>query len=153
MNKPIRTLSLFALLLFLLLLANVTYVQYVRAGDLNADPRNRRVIDAAFSRDRGPILVGREAIAESVPSDDRYEHQRVYAKPYRYAPVTGFFSFFTQTGIEQTQNGVLSGDDSRLFVTRLVDLLNNASPQGGQVQLTIDPKAQDAAYDGLVVDI
>jgi penicillin-binding protein A len=148
-NKPIRTLSLFTLLLFLALLANVTYVQYVRAGDLNADPRNRRVIDAAFSRDRGPILVGREAVAESVPSDDRYEHQRVYNKPFRYAPVTGFFSFFTQTGIEQTQNAVLSGDDSRLFVTRLVDLLNNASPQGGRVQLTLDAKAQDAAYDGL----
>jgi peptidoglycan glycosyltransferase len=148
-NKPIRTLSLFALLLFVLLLANVTYVQYVRAGDLNADPRNRRVIDAAFSRDRGPILVDREAIAESVPSDDRFEHQRVYGQPFKYAAVTGFFSFFTQTGIEQTQNAVLSGDDPRLFVTRLVDLLNNASPQGGRVQLTIDPKAQTAAFDGL----
>ncbi len=149
MNKPIRTLSFFALLLFLLLLANVTYVQYVRAGDLNADARNRRVIDAAFSRDRGAILVGKEPVAESVPSDDRFAYQRVYDEPLRYAPVTGFFSFFNQTGIEQSQNAVLSGDDPRLFVTRLVDLLNNASPKGGRVLLTIDPRAQQAAYDGL----
>ncbi len=75
-----------ALLLFVALLVNVTYVQYVHAGDLKADPRNRRVIDAAFSRDRGPILVDREAIAESVPSDDRYEYQRVYTQPFKYAP-------------------------------------------------------------------
>ncbi len=149
MNKPIRTLSLFALLLFMLLLANVTYVQYVRAGELNADPQNRRVIDAAFARDRGAILVGRDAVAESEPSDDRFEHQRVYPKPFRYAAVTGFFSFFNQTGIEQSQNAVLSGDDPRLFVTRLVDLLNNASPQGGRVLLTLDARAQAAAYDSL----
>lgn len=149
MNKPIRTLSLFALLLFLLLLVNVTYVQYVRAGDLNADARNRRVIDAAFSRDRGPILVGNVPVAESVPSDDRFEHQRVYPQPYRYAAVTGFFSFFTQTGIEASQNAVLSGDDPRLFVTRLLDLVNNSSPQGGRVRLTLDADAQVAAFDGL----
>ena len=44
---------------------------------------------------------------------------------------------------------MLSGDDSRLFVTRLVDLLSNSTPKGGNVQLTIDPAAQQAAFDGL----
>ena len=44
---------------------------------------------------------------------------------------------------------MLSGDDSRLFVTRLVDMLSNAEPQGGNVELTINPAAQTAAWDGL----
>ncbi|MGI8644762.1 MAG: peptidoglycan D,D-transpeptidase FtsI family protein [Nocardioides sp.] len=149
MNKPIRTISIFCLLLFLALMVNATYLQYVASGDLNDNPRNRRIIEAAFSRERGAILVGRDPIAESVPSDDRYDVQRVYPQPLKYAPVTGAFSYFSQTGIERSQNAVLSGDDDRLFVTRLVDLVGNAEPKGGSVQLTIDGAAQTAAYDGL----
>jgi penicillin-binding protein A len=149
MNKPIRTIATFCLLLFLALMINATYLQYVAAGDLDQDPRNRRIIEAAFSRERGAILVGRDAVAESVPSDDRYEFQRVYSQPYRYAHVTGAFSYFSQTGIERSQNAVLSGDDDRLFVTRLVDMLGNAEPKGGSVQLTVDAAAQAAAFDGI----
>ncbi len=149
MNKPIRTMSLFCMALFLALMVNATYVQYVRANSLNENPQNRRVIDAAFSRDRGAIMVGRDAVAESVRSGDRFDYQRRYGKPFVYAPVTGFFSYYSQTGLEQTQNQVLSGDDPRLFVTRLVDLISNTSPKGGRVQTTIDPKVQQAAYDAL----
>ena len=149
MNKPIRTLAVFCLLLFLALLVNATYLQYWQASELAQDPRNRRVIEASFSRERGAILVGRQTVAESVESDDQYEFQRVYRQPLVYAPVTGYFSFFSQTGLEQTQNPVLSGDDPRLFVKKLVDLLSAEEPQGGSIQLTLDPAAQDAAYDGL----
>lgn len=149
MNKPIRTIAVFCLLLFVALMLNATYLMYVRAGDLAKDPQNRRVITAAFSRERGAILVGKEPIARSVPSDDQYEFQRTYPQPFKYAPVSGYFSFFSQTGIERSQNDVLSGDDSRLFVTRLVDMLSAAEPKGGNVQLTLDPAAQSAAYDGL----
>lgn len=149
MNKPIRTIATFCLLLFLALLVNATYLQYVAAGDLNDDPRNRRVIEAAFARERGAILVGRDPIAESVPSDDRYDFQRIYSQPFKYAPVTGAFSYFSQSGIERSQNEVLAGDDDRLFVTRLVDMVGDAAPKGGSVQLTIDPAAQTAAWDGL----
>ena len=149
MNKPIRTISIFCLLLFLALMINATYLQYYRAGALEKDSRNRRVLAASFSGDRGAILVGREAVAESVKSDDQYEFQRRYPQPFKYSHVTGWFSYFSQTGIEQSQNDVLSGDDSLLFVTRLVDLLSNSTPKGGSVQLTLDPAAQDAAYAGL----
>src|SRR5688500_1843774 len=112
MNKPIRTISIFCLLLFLALMLNATYLQYWQAGALNEDPRNRRVLEAAFSSERGAILVGgdRTAIARSVDSDDRYEFQRTYPEPVRYAHVTGWFSYFSQTGIEQSQNSVLSGE-------------------------------------------
>ena len=149
MNKPIRTMASFCLVLFLALMLNATYLQYVRADDLNDDARNRRVAIAAFSRERGAILVGRNPVAESVASDDEFEFQRTYPAPFKYAHLTGYFSYFSQTGIEQTQNEVLSGEDSRLFVTRLVDLIQNSTPQGGRVQLTINPAAQDAAFDGL----
>ncbi|MCD4533083.1 penicillin-binding protein 2 [Nocardioides sp. cx-169] len=149
MNKPIRTISIFCLFLFVALMLNATYLQFWKADELNEDARNRRVIEASYSRERGAILVGREPVAESVPSEDRFEFQRVYPEPFRYAPVTGYFSFFSQTGVERSENEVLSGEDPRLFVTKLVDLLTNKANKGGSVQLTLDPEAQTAAYDGL----
>ncbi|UAL30021.1 penicillin-binding protein 2 [Nocardioides rotundus] len=150
MNKPIRTISIFCMLLFLALMLNATVLQYVRASGLNDDPRNRRVLDAAFSRERGSIVVGQDAVARSVPSGDEYEFQRTYPQPFKYAPVTGYFSFDSTTGLERTQNEVLSGEDPRLFTTRLVDLLNGSQPKGGRINLTLDPKAQTAAYDALI---
>ncbi|HYF71490.1 MAG TPA: penicillin-binding protein 2 [Nocardioides sp.] len=149
MNKPIRTISIFCLLLFLALMVNATYLQYWKAGELNDDPQNRRVLVASYSRERGAILVGSKPVAESVESDDEYKFQRTYPRPLEYAPLTGWFSYYSATGIEQTRNDILSGEDSRLFVTKLVDLLSNDPTQGGNVRLTIDPAAQTAAYEGL----
>lgn len=149
MNKPIRTLSVFCLLLFVALLGNATYLQYIRAGELDDSPLNKRVTEAEYSRERGAIMVGRDAVAESRRSDDKYEYQRIYPVPRRYAHVTGWFSYFSTRGVEATENDILSGDDPRLFVSRLVDLLNNSQPKGGNVELTLDPAAQNAAYDAL----
>ncbi len=140
---------MFCMLLFIALMANATYLQYWQADALNKDGRNRRIIQEAFSRERGPILVAGETVALSEESGDEYEFQRTYPTPFRYAPVTGWFSYYSQTGIEQSQNDVLSGEDSRLFVTRLVDLVNGNNTKGGRVTLTLDPQAQTAAFDGL----
>lgn len=149
MNKPIRTVSIFFMLLFLALMLNATYYQFVAAGSLDARPENRRVKEAAYSSERGAILVGRTPIAESKPVDDEYKYLRTYPDGGLYAPVTGYFSFGSSTGIESSQNDVLSGDDPRLFISNLVDLLGNKPPKGGSVQLTLDAKAQKAAYQGL----
>ncbi|WP_203338209.1 peptidoglycan D,D-transpeptidase FtsI family protein [Nocardioides limicola] len=150
MNRPIRTMAIGCLVLFLALMINATYLQYVAADRLGDDPRNRRVVEAAFARERGAILVGRDPVAESVPSDGRFAHLRTYPEPLRYAHATGYFSFaYGHTGVERSQNSILSGNDPRLFVARLVDLLGNSDPQGGSVQLTLNRRAQNAAFDAL----
>lgn len=149
MNKPIRTMSIFCMLLLLALLANSTYVMYLQSGDLADDPNNRRIVEARFSRERGAILVGKNTIAESKKSDDRYLYQRTYANPLKYAHLTGVFNFYGQTGLEKTQNDFLSGDDDSLFLTSFLDMISSRSPKGGSVQLTINPRAQEAAWDGL----
>src|SRR5262245_26753222 len=149
MNKPIRTVSIFCLLLFLALAVNATYLQYYHANALNDRVGNGRVATATFSRDRGAILVGRDPIAESVKKNDPYKYQRVYPKPFMYAPVTGWYTFGNETGMERAQNDFLSGEDDRLFVNRLVDLVNGNATKGGNVVLTINPAAQQAAFDGL----
>ena len=150
MNRPIRALAVACLVLFLALLANANYVQFVQADSLNAKNGNKRVINEEFSRDRGPILVDGEPVAESVPSNDEYKYQRRYADGKLYAPITGYFSYiYGRGGLEYSQNPVLSGSDNRLFVSRVVDVLANKQPKGGSVETTIDPLAQKAASDGL----
>jgi peptidoglycan glycosyltransferase len=150
MNKPIRTMSIFCMLLFAALLLNSTYLQYVQAGDLNGRGDNKRVRDAEFSRKRGAIVAGGTSVAESVRSRDQYEYQRVYKQPKKYAPLTGYYSYiYGRAAVESSQNEILSGSDPRLFVKRVVDMLGDSQPKGGSVTLTIDPRAQTAAYDGL----
>jgi peptidoglycan glycosyltransferase len=153
MNRPIRNLAIGCMALFLALLINVTYLQYWQADSLTSlskHPDNRRVLDEAYSRPRGAILVKGKEIADSVKSDDDYEYQRVYPQGRQYAQISGFFSRdWGLGGVEATENGILSGEDSKLFVNRVIDLLGNQDPRGGSVSLTINPQAQKAAYDGL----
>ncbi len=149
MNKPIRTVSIFCLLLFLALALNATYLQYYHASALNDRLDNGRVAAATFARDRGAILAGRQVIAESIETKDQYKFQRIYKRPFMYAPVTGWYTFGNETGVERAQNSFLSGEDDRLFVNRLVDLVNGNATKGGNVVLTINPAAQKAAFNGL----
>ncbi len=150
MNRPIRNIAIACLVLFAALLVNINYVQFVEADSLNAKNGNKRVINEEFSRDRGAILVDGKPVAESVPSKDEYKFQRKYPDNALYAPLTGYFSYvFGRGGLENSENGVLSGSDNRLFVNRVVDLVSNKQPKGGSVELTIDPLAQKAAAEGL----
>jgi len=150
MNRPIRNLAIACLVMFVALLANINYVQFVEADSLNAKNGNKRVINEEFSRDRGAILVGDDPVAESVESDDEFEFQRRYKDAQLYAPVTGYFSYvFGRGGLENSQNRVLSGSDNRLFVNRVVDLLSNKQPKGGSVETTLNPLAQKVAASGL----
>jgi peptidoglycan glycosyltransferase len=136
--------------MFLALLANVNFVQFVQADNLNNKNGNRRVINEEFSRDRGPILAGGEPIAESIRTDDSYKFQRTYSDGPLYAPVTGYLSYvYGRGGLEYSENPVLSGSDNRLFVSRVVDTLANKQPKGGSVETTINPAAQQAAAAGL----
>ena len=150
MNRPIRYLAIACMVMFVALLANINYVQFVEADSLNAKNGNKRVINEEFSRDRGAILVGDDPVAESVDSDDEFKYQRRYTDGKLYAPVTGYFSYvFGRGGLENSQNRVLSGSDNRLFVNRVVDLLSNKQPKGGSVETTLDPLAQKVAASGL----
>ncbi|MGH8940826.1 MAG: penicillin-binding transpeptidase domain-containing protein, partial [Actinomycetes bacterium] len=150
MNAPLRRLSVAVMLLFGLLLVNANYLQVVRAEDLHNDGNNPRLIAEEYSRERGPILVGGEPVARSVETDDELKYLRKYAEGKLYAPATGFYSrIYGATGIEKEANSILAGTDDSLFVRRVIDLLTGTQPKGGSVALTLNPRAQRAAYDGL----
>lgn len=151
MNAQIRHLTTVVALMFVALMISATSVQFFQAGALNADGRNVRTTYREYGRDRGPIVVAGEAIASSTPVDDVYAYQRVYSDGPLYGHATGFFStaFNNMTGMERAANDVLNGTSSSLLVQRIQDLFTGNQPQGGAVELTLDPVAQEAALAGL----
>jgi penicillin-binding protein A len=150
MNGPIRKVAAGCMLLVFLLLANITYVQAIRADELNSRSDNRRVLLDEYAKERGPILVGDEPVAVSVETDDEFAYLRQYPVPLVYAPATGYYSsVFGRSAVERSENDILSGNDDRLFARRLVDLVTNREQRGGTVKLTLNPAAQQAAYDAL----
>ncbi|MBW8766538.1 MAG: penicillin-binding protein 2 [Geodermatophilales bacterium] len=151
MNAPLRRVAISVLVLFTLLILNVNYIQVVRADKLRKDPSNTRVLAQEYDRERGSIVVAGNAIASSKPTGDRYRYLREYPEGPVYAGVTGYYSpiLYGNTGLERVENDILSGSDPRLTLRRLTDLFTGRDPAGGDVVLTLDPAAQQAAMKGL----
>ena len=150
MNEAIRrTWTVMAVMILVLALA-ASVIQVLAADRLKTHALNARQMILEFGAPRGPILVDGEPIAESVPSDDTYHYQRVYHEPELYAPLTGFYSLTYGTdGLEEAMNEQLSGTPTSQFVDRAVEIITGATPEGDQVELTIDPELQRLAYDAL----
>ena len=150
MNKQLRRVSTFVLLMFLALFASTTVIQYFQKDNLQSDARNARTIYASFQSQRGQILVDGQPIAYSAPVDDRYNYQRVYPAGPIYSTVTGYFSVQPSAGgLESELNSFLRGDSDAQFLDRLNAILTGRDPQGASVELTIDPVVQQAAWDAL----
>jgi peptidoglycan glycosyltransferase len=150
MNRALTRVAAFMGILMLLLVLNLNYVNVVKGADYASNPANRRVLLNEYSRARGTIIVGGTPIAASVSTNDRLKYLRTYSNGPVYAPITGYYSlFYGNSGIEQADDEVLSGDDDRLFTNRVADLLKGRDPRGGNVVLTLNKDAQQAAYDAL----
>lgn len=147
MNRPIRKVIAFCAALFAILLVNATVVQVVEAHSLTSNPHNGRVLINRYERQRGDIIVDGRAVALSNPTNDALKYLRVYPGKGLFADVTGFYSLFKATGIEQSQDGILSGSDSRISfsISRFGQLLAGETPKGGNVTLTLDVQAQTLA--------
>jgi peptidoglycan glycosyltransferase len=149
-NRQLKHVAIAALLMFAALLINSNVVQVGEASSLRANPHNVRVLYGEYSHQRGPIVVGGQDIARSVKTNDSLKYLRTYPGGAEYAPVTGTYSLVIgASGIEQAEDPVLAGTDDRLFIKRISDEITGRTPEGGSVVLTLNPQAQQAAYDGL----
>jgi peptidoglycan glycosyltransferase len=153
MNTPLRRVGLAMFGMLLLLLGNITYIQMVNADDYRADSRNQRVLYDEYSRERGKIISpdGRELLAKVSPTNDNLHYLRQYPFGAAMAPVTGYYSVrYGSRGLERAEDEILNGSDDRLFVRRLSDLITGRDPRGGNIQATIIPAVQQAAYDAMM---
>ena len=151
MNTAIRRVGVAAMVMVVALLLQLTWVQVFRADELRADPRNTRMLLDEYSRQRGQITAGERVLAMSLPTEGRYEFERSYpTDPYAFGPTVGYYSLqYATSGIEQSQDAFLNGSDPRLLSQRITGLISGRTPQGGSVELTLNPGAQQVAYDAL----
>jgi peptidoglycan glycosyltransferase len=151
MNKPIRRLSYVVAMLFCALLMSTTWIQFVTAQSLDNRPGNRRTLLAGYSRERGAILVNGTPIAKSVPTNDELKFVRTYPSAKLYSQVTGYYSFTYGAGggLEGAEDSLLSGQSDKLFYRRVIDMATGKAPSGASLELTINPKAQQAADTAL----
>ncbi|MCW2929134.1 MAG: hypothetical protein JWM19_96 [Actinomycetia bacterium] len=150
MNRALKRISIAALVMFLALMINLNYVQGFEAASLDNGPSNIRGLEAQFQYERGDILTSDGMkIAGTVPSNDIYNYERTYYDPQVYAPVTGYDTIYSQTGVESAENGLLSGNSDQLSFRNFIDTVTNKPRKGATVELTINSKIQQAAYAGL----
>ncbi len=151
MNKPLRRIALFCGLLVMALLIRDNWLQYVQAGDLQDDKNNRRVSIERYAQPRGDIIVdGKEITGSTKTSGSDYEYKRTYKDGPMWASVTGYASqAFGATQLESIEDGILTGNDDRLFFRRTLDMITGKKQGGGNVVTTLNAAAQKAAFEGL----
>ncbi|MFE0735295.1 peptidoglycan D,D-transpeptidase FtsI family protein [Streptomyces sp. NPDC058855] len=151
MNKPLRRVAVFCGLLVLALLLRDNWLQYVRADELSTHATNKRVQIERYANPRGNIIVDGKPITGSVDSkDEYYKFKRTYVDGPMWAPVTGYASqAYDANQIEKIEDGILTGNDDRLFFDRTLAMFTGEQKKGGDVVTTLSGAAQKAAYEGL----
>ena len=146
MDKPVRRVAIFALLLFFGLMAQVNYVQGSQAEALRTDSANSRQYADVFNSPRGQISAGGEVLVTSKETGkDNPKYGRSYKDGPVFAPVTGYFNGGA-TQVERAYNSLLGGKDKRITQQHWFDVFIGKKADGANVELTIDPDAQRTAY-------
>ncbi|MDO5032150.1 penicillin-binding protein 2 [Corynebacterium sp.] len=150
MNKSIRLVALFSLLMTAVLLINLTVVQAFSEDKYAQNPRNMRSFYDVQTTPRGQIYAGGTVLAQST-ADAEGNYSRSYpTNSPAFANVTGYLSTqFGASQLEASQNDILNGKDASLLTQNWLDTLAGKPKNGANVEVTIDPALQQAAYDQL----
>jgi peptidoglycan glycosyltransferase len=152
MNAPLRRVGILVMILFGLLFVNLNWVQVYNADRYRTSQYNTgRVQVAEYQRERGPVVVGRDAIPVAVSEETggRLRFRRTYPEPQRWAHVVGYKPVLIgPTGIERFEDDFLAGNADRFFVDRIWDLFGGPSV-GGTVQTTLSRPTQQTAFEQL----
>jgi penicillin-binding protein A len=159
LNRPIKRVSIAVLVLFLILLVNVNYLQAVDAPSLANGPLNDRAEYNLNQEQRGSIVTADGvtiASSKATNDDNGFKYQRVYSDGPVYAPVTGYDTIYTPaqapnfaTGVERAENSLLAGTGDQLAFRNFIDMITDKPQKGATVQVTINSKAQQVAYQEL----
>ena len=131
----------------------------MEAPSLANGPLNDRTEYNDSQVQRGSIVTADGVtIASSKATNDAsgFKYQRTYSDGPVYAPVTGYDTVFTAaqapnyaTGVERAENSLLSGTGDQLAFRNFIDMITDKPQKGATVEVTINSKAQQAAYTGL----
>lgn len=150
LGNRLTVLVTFFSLLFALLIANLTYVQVVRAPDYQQRSNNNHTIAKSAYVQRGSIITSDGVtLAESLKQADG-TYVRTYPQGTLAAHTVGYLSTrYGATGIEASMNESLTGHaDYSTWQNALYSLAGIQQP-GNSVALTIDSRIQQAAENAL----
>ncbi|MBZ8177305.1 penicillin-binding protein 2 [Corynebacterium poyangense] len=150
MNRSIRHLTLFCLLLTLVLVANLTLIHGFRHEEYANNPKNPRIRIETQSIARGTITAGGQVLAESHPDENGIYHRSYPTDPVAFSPITGYLSnIYGTSGLENSQNDILNGTDDSLITNRWREMFLGKDQVGANVETSIIPEVQETAYNAL----
>jgi len=152
MNQRIRRFAVVLIVLYVILFAQLNFIQVGQKSTLEADTRNTRQTVRDFNDPRGDIRTSDGVvIATSVrnKAGSEFDWQRTYPEGDLYSAITGYFTFgYGATQIEKVQNDVLAGRTIEQQIKGFRSLFNGENTTG-TVETTIDADIQQAAKDAL----
>ncbi|MGO1866520.1 MAG: peptidoglycan D,D-transpeptidase FtsI family protein [Corynebacterium variabile] len=150
MNKSIRNVAVFAFVLVVILLANLTWIQGFQTSTYSENALNSRQFIEQKSIPRGQITAGGQVLAQSNADEDGLYSREYPTNPSAYGAALGYLSDqYGASGIEASQNSILDGTDDSLFASRAWDTITGKEAKGANVDLTLQPNVQQVAYDEL----
>ena len=93
MNKPIRNIMFFALIMVIILMANLSIVHVFKEDEYANNPLNRRMFIKAKLQPRGQISAGGIVLAESKQEEENGFYHREYPnQSQQFGIVEGYLS-------------------------------------------------------------
>jgi len=149
MNRRIGRLGATFVIMFLLLVVNLTYLQFFAASELSAKPENIRPLLNEKKIKRGDVIsADGQVLATSREVEGGYK--RHYAHGETTAFITGFYSTkYGRSGLELTYDEYLSGQTKVSSIDDYVKRLLGKEAPGNNVTLSLDMNIQKAAAEAL----
>ena len=152
MDRQIRRLGIGMAVLFVVLFAQLNYLQVYAASNIANNPANFRLIIEEYKVDRGEILARdlHTVLARSVKTGGQLEFLRQYPAGSLYGDITGFYSLvYGPSRIEASENDFLAARASELLPSTIQDEILNRPKRGATVVTTIDPHLQQVASQAM----
>lgn len=149
MNRATKKIAVLFVICFAALVANLTYLQVIRADWITNHERNLRNLERELSTRRGSIVsADGKVLAESLKSGRYYK--RVYPLGPLTGQLTGFYSVkYGRTGLEASYHNWLIAKDQYSTPRDLYNDLLGKRPPGDDLVLTLNTTLQKVATDVL----
>lgn len=137
-------------ILFAALIANLTYIQVVKADELRDRSGNNHTLQRISEQQRGAIITSDNVVlaqSEELP-DGTYK--RVYPQGALASHVVGYYSQrYGATGVENTMATTLVGEEHFETIGDAIRSYAGEKPQGNDVVLTINSNIQRVTEQAL----
>lgn len=149
MNRRIGKLGVTFILMFLLLVVNLTYLQFFVASELSAKPENIRPLLNERKVKRGDVVsADGKVLATSREVDGGYKRYYPYGEMTAF--ITGFYSTkYGRSGLELTYDEYLSGQTKVSSIDDYIERLLGRDVPGNKITLSLDMDIQRVATEAL----